>query len=166
MPDLPLVIQEALHCVETQIYGMRRGGGEDHPKPHKLVMLLAVLDLAECGQLYENRIYFDEALLARFERYFHLMCRPDDWSQPAPPFFHLRTSGFWHHMIIPGRENAYASLTTSGGGKQRVVDNIEYAYFSDHAYLVVQNPLARQRLRESIISLLNAEADPSRNEPR
>jgi predicted restriction endonuclease len=154
MPDLPPVIEEALRRFESEIYEMRRGGDDEHPKPHKLIMLLAVIDLAECGQLYENRVYFDEPLFSRFESHFRLLCGPDDWCQPGTPFFHMRTSGFWHHMVITGREKVYRSLTTSGGGRKRIADNIEYAYLSEYAYLVIRDRVARQCLREWIMSLL------------
>ncbi|SEH54486.1 hypothetical protein SAMN05660691_00012 [Rheinheimera pacifica] len=35
---------------------------QGHNKPHKVCMLLAVMDLIECGVIGENRIEFNEAL--------------------------------------------------------------------------------------------------------
>lgn len=147
MPDLPSVICSALDRLESEIVSIRKGGSKKNPKPHKLILLLAVLDLAEVGLLPENKVYFDERLIALFEEHFRQFSINDDWCQPAPPYFHLRSAGFWHHKIRPGREQFYAKLTTSGGGKKRIVENIEYAYLSPYAFSVITDPLARNQLR-------------------
>ena len=39
--------------------------------PHKICMLLAVLDLARGGGLSENRIFFAPPLLERYTRFFN-----------------------------------------------------------------------------------------------
>ena len=117
-------------------------------------MLLAVLDLASDGLLSENKIYFAEPLLTRFDKYFALAKDNGDWNQPAPPFFHLRSSGFWFHKVRLGRERAYSRLTTSGGGTKRIIENIEYAYLDDRAFMAVYHPIARQKVNDFIMTQL------------
>lgn len=156
---MPFVAREgSLQRIKAEILAMRRGGGEGHKKPHKLIMLLAVIDLADDGLMNENKIFFDGNLLRHFENYFRLVASSEDWCQPGPPFFHLRTSSFWHHHVKPGKEQAYAKLKTSGGGAKRIVDNIEYAYLSEDAYEIIRDPESRQQLRELISLLLNLHA--------
>jgi hypothetical protein len=116
-------------------------------------MLLAVLDLAEEGLLADNCIPFDAKLIELFQKYFNKGALASDWSQAALPFFHLRSSNFWHHQLKVGREKHYAALTTSGGGSKRIHDNIEYAFLSDEAFALVSDATIRQNLREFIISL-------------
>ena len=122
------------NTVTALIEKLRRGSEAEHPRPHKLIMLLAVLDMADDGKLAENRIYFDNDLVERFHRHFSPAARGNDYSQPAPPFWHLRGSGIWFHKIKPGRNDIYSSITTSGGGSKRILENIEYAYLSEEAY--------------------------------
>jgi len=141
--------------IKNEIQQMNRDITHGTKKPHKLVMLLAVLDMIERGVLQENKIYFNEALLSSFENIFNLTRAKGDWNQAAPPFFHLRTSAFWNHKIIPGREQAYSELKTSGGGVKRILENIEFAFLSEYAYEVVSQQNTRQELREYIISILN-----------
>jgi len=152
MPDLSPVITDALEKFQLEVTQLRRGGSQQEPKPHKLILLLAVLDMADEGLIPENKIFFASPLLELFEKHFRQIAKPGDWCQPSPPFFHLRSADFWHHKIYKGREEAYAKLKTSGGGTKRITDNIEYAYLSPYAYSVISDPDARSQLR-SFISL-------------
>lgn len=150
----PLAIDSIMR-LKLQIRKMRRGGSKDHPSPHKLILLLAVFDLIEQGQIAQNQIYLNGELIAAFERNFRLHARPGDWCQVGPPFFHLRTSGFWNHRPKQGRETVYTVLDRSGGGMATVIENIEFAYFSDEAFKLVSDPDSRSELRSFITSLLD-----------
>ncbi len=153
MPDLPSVSEKLLHLT-IEIEGLRRGGSKNEQKPHKLLMLLAVLDLFDQGYISENRIYFNEPLIVNFEKYFRLYGRENDWCQPGPPFFHLRSSTFWKHKVKPGREGTYQKLKTSGGGNQRILDNIEYVYLDEDIYSLLSEPLTRNKFRDFLIDRL------------
>lgn len=154
MSDLPPLIDGQLQQLSNEITQMRRGGSNERQKPHKLLMLLAVLDLADAELLQKNQIYFDDDLVRHFESNFRRYADTNDWCQPAPPFFHLRTSSFWYHQVRRGREVQYAALATSGGGGKWILDNIEYAFLSEEAFLVVSHPQARQQLRQYISEML------------
>jgi hypothetical protein len=144
----------SLDRVTAETLALRRGMQAGRPKPHKLAMLLAVLDLADKGLIRDNRIYYGLPLLTRFRRYFAMVAEDGDWCQPGPPFFHLRSSGFWKHKVKAGCEQAYASLTTSGGGSKRILDTIEYAYLADYAFAAFSDRNARHTLRQTIASML------------
>ena len=60
--------------------------------PHKICLLLAVLDLARAGGLPVNRIVFGPALLERYHRFFDAVKQPGDHANPYFPFFHLAAS--------------------------------------------------------------------------
>lgn len=140
---------------KQEVADVKRGKRGAHYRPHKLVMLLAVIELAERGLLAENKIYLREPLLDIFEAIFALVKKKDDLCQPGPPFFHLRTSGFWFHRIRPGRESGYAGLTTSGGGLSLIEEYIEYAYLREDVYQVFVDSLSRKELRLYISGLVN-----------
>ncbi len=154
MSDLPSLAQ-----IKEEIKTLRRGSKGGYQRPHKLVLLLSVIELADRGLLRENKIYLEEPLITIFENYFNLVRKKDDWCQPGPPFFHLRSSGFWFHKIKPGREKHYATLTTTGGGLQIIRDNIDYAYLRDDFFAAILNPKSRRELRRFITSLLNPDFD-------
>ena len=141
----------SLHDLERKIATLRRGIHRGRTKPHKPIMLLTVLDLFDRGHITHNRVRFDHVLVRRFSDLFGTVRKPGDWCQPAPPFFHLRTSGFWLLKPRAGRESAYAALTTSGGYSRRLVDNVEYAYLDCEAFAAFSNPQSRLALRDFIL---------------
>ncbi|MBP8972350.1 MAG: hypothetical protein KBH93_00630 [Anaerolineae bacterium] len=159
MSDLP-----SLDAIKMEIQEMRRGSKGGYQRPHKLVMLLSVIELVDRGLLTENKIYLEEPLITVFENYFNLVRKKDDWCQPGPPFFHLRSSGFWFHKIKPGREKDYAALSTTGGGVRLVQENIDYAYLREDVFRAIQGAEARYELRILITSLLNPDFDGDRPE--
>lgn len=156
MSDLPPVKNQVSLLIK-EIEEMRRGGKKGDQKPHKLLMLLAVLDLFDQDPLHENRIYFNQQLVSNFEKHFRIYAKEDDWCQPGPPFFHLRTSCFWKHKVKEGRESIYNKLTTSGGGTKRITENIEFAYFDDNTFTTLREERNRNELRTVIINLLKGD---------
>lgn len=159
MSDLPPIIHESTEWLVEEIGRLRLGKYAGRSKPHKLIMLLAVIDLAADGLLKVNRIYFDEPLLSRFEKYFVKYATEEDWNQPAPPFFHLRSSQFWFHRVKVGRERKYMRLRRAGGGTKRITENIEYAYLDDRAFMAVNEPAARKILYDCICQQLERLSD-------
>lgn len=119
MNDGTASLQGKLDHFKKEIQKMQRDVTHGHKKPHKLVMMLAVLDLFDKKIIIENKIYFNDDLAKSFSNIFNLIRIEGDWNQPAPPFFHLRTSSFWKHKVKSGREVQYANLSTSGGRHQK-----------------------------------------------
>lgn len=157
MSNLPPVISQpadGLQRLMSEILALRRHRRKGRASPHKLILLLSVLDCFDSGEYHENKIYLSQNLVCRFQYYFSRFHSRGDWLQIGPPFFHLRSAPFWHHQVRKGREAFYATLSTSGGGTRRITEAIEYAYFSEYAYGVVADPLARYQLRVFLEELL------------
>lgn len=113
--------------------------------PHKLCMLLAVLDLARAGALAENRIYFAPPLLERYSRLFSAVQRAGDHPNPYFPFFHLagRLRGgepsFWHLRALPGREAILAAMSTARSSTD-ITANIAFAELDEELFQLLQHP--------------------------
>lgn len=60
-----------------------------HERPHKPVMLLALLDLFEQGVIKENRITYSPELLELFGEYFDAVRGERDQPTPINPYFYL-----------------------------------------------------------------------------
>ena len=127
----------------------RRG----HSSPHKVAMLLAVIDLMEQGKIPENKIWFDEQLRDAFKTQFEKLASPGDRCTPHNPFFHLRTEGFWHHHPKIGRQAACERL--SRASPVHIANNIMYAYLDDELYEYLHYSLARELLRTALLRNLN-----------
>ena len=115
--------------------------------PHKICMLLAVLDLARGGALTENRIEYAPPLLERYAMYFNAVRDPGDHPNPYFPFFHLAGSlrgggeSFWHLHPRPGRESVFESMSTARTARQ-VTENIDHARLDTELFELLQDERA------------------------
>ena len=122
--------------------------------PHKMCMLLAVVELVNSGQIISNRIYNDILLKQTFSRYFDTYRSESDRDNPYLPFFHLRSEPFWHHQVKTGRQQKYNNLTTAANNGV-IDDNIAYAYLDDELFELLQNQYASDYLKATLESSLN-----------
>ncbi len=122
-------------------------GGEK--SPHKVAMLSAIIALIERDELRENKIEFVDSLRKEFSRQFAEVAGPRDRDNPHLPFFHLRSSGFWHHRLRPGKAGEYAEMSTASG--PRVIESIiAYAFLDDELFELLSNEFARNLLRTAL----------------
>jgi putative restriction endonuclease len=123
----------------------------NHERPHKPVLLLAVLDLAESGRLSENRITLSPELLEVFRRYFDVVRTPSDQPTAINPFFFLRSDKFWHHQPQPGQEKASAAMRAPGSlGQLTAV--ISHSFLDEELYAALLDPVKREALRLALIN--------------
>ena len=132
-----------------------RGGGR--PSPHKVAMLLAVIDGIAAGEVTDNRIYFSQALRKRFTEHFSRLAGPADRDNPHLPFFHLRSEGFWHHRIKPGMQSAYDQLSTVGGPGD-IERHIQYAFLDEELFELLCNGLVAELMKTALLDNLDDEA--------
>lgn len=137
------------YCSRLQsLHTDRRADGG--ARPHKAVMVLAVLSLADNGQLTENRIVYGPELLDLFKRFFLVVRGPTDQCTPWNPFFHLRREGFWHLHPLAGKAAVLESVRAphSAGVLQSTV---AYASLEDDLFGLVTQPVSRETLRLAIV---------------
>lgn len=125
--------------------------------PHKVCMLLAVLDQIANQKIPCNRIFFDDSLRKGFSHYFNMYRTEGDRDNPHLPFFHLRSEGFWFHHPKPGRAADYQRLVTVSGLGE-INNNISYAYLDEVLFQLLQNQVAREYLKASLLESLNFDA--------
>lgn len=127
-------------------------------KPHKYLLLLAVLDMFQIAKTPENKIYFDDRLKSHYSRYFKNYKCKDDRNRPHTPFFHLRSSGFWYLKAKPGRESVCEKLS-SVGGPGDIINNFEYACLSEPVFKLFTNRESATKIKNYILSKLEKEQD-------
>ena len=147
MPYLsPVADSPASHLI-AEIQSLKLGKLGDRYRPHKLLLLLAVLELFEAGVIRENRIYYDENLKAAFSSLFDRHKKRGDRERPARPFFHLRSASFWHHKVKEGRARLYETMTSD---ECYVRGNVDYAYLSDEAFCVFSKQRPRNEVADAV----------------
>lgn len=123
---------------------------EGRPRPHKAVMLLAVLSLADNGQLMENKVIYGPELLELFKRYFAIVRGPTDQCTPLNPFFYMKSEEFWHLHAQP-RQEAAVSVMRNPGGAGMLMATIAYASLDDDLFQLMTQDTGREVLRHALI---------------
>ena len=127
---------------------VNRTGGR--ASPHKPCLLLAVLGLAEAGDLVRNEIRFAPALLERYARFFDAVRGPTDHPNPYFPFFHLRGDRFWHLDPLPGCEAGVQTMRSARSNSD-IVDNVAHAHVDPELYALMLDERSRVALREELL---------------
>lgn len=141
--------------LEGFLYKLKWLVGDTPFKPHKYILLLAILDLINNSTHLDNRFYFDENLKNLFTKYFEKYKHEGDRNRPYTPFFHLKSSGFWHLKAKPGREKILRELTTVGGPGD-ITENVDYAYLNDEVFELFVDKNSAAIIRTLILSILES----------
>jgi putative restriction endonuclease len=118
-----------------------------HRAPHKLILLLCVLDLFDSGELSSNLIEITEDLAELFGRYWECVLPFGRPGNLALPFFHLRGDGFWH--LLPRQEGA--SLSSQITSLTRLREEIIGARLDESLHALIRSKENRYRLRSVLI---------------
>lgn len=127
-----------------------------HPKPHKVCLLFAVMDLIEQGKITENKIVLNQELKEAFSRHFEKLKKGNDDNKINNPFMHLLGEGFWRFKYQAEGE---ANLQTikdkkQTPGEKAITDNIEYAYLDTELYEYFTSNHTRQIVKEALLENL------------
>lgn len=133
-----------------------RFGNQGSREPHKLVWVLAVLDLARSSAGWDGFVRPGPELLARFRMCFALGGIRGDRLNIASPFLHLRSSSFLEFSARPGvGEKGFASART---GRLSYLNNlVDAARIRPECLGAFADELEDLELSEAVISLLVVE---------
>jgi putative restriction endonuclease len=97
------------------------------PAPHKPLLLLAILDLIENGEIVTPEVKLTPELAFRFLGYWEIVgARGRALGRVELPFFHLQSDGILHHVAQKGLDAALASIRpTSVELLNRVISHAE-----------------------------------------
>lgn len=115
----------------------------------KPVLLLAIIDGIESQVFTNNSIQLNDWLEARYEGLMRQYTRHSQFNGFSPinnPFWHLESDGFWH-LHFRGKPVRSITPTTKW-----LKENVSYASFDHDLWILLQNQVMRQRLRDYIKS--------------
>ena len=115
----------------------------------KPVLLVAIIDGIEGNVFKNNQFVINDWLEVRYKMLMQKYVKDslfDEKTSIEKPFWHLETDGFWHlnyqgERLSKGRTQSKAWLK----------ENVEYAYFDESLWLLLQNKVWRFKLRDYII---------------
>ncbi len=128
-----------------ELRSLRPDRSSGHPKPHKVCLLMAVMDLINQKQISENKIVLNYLLKKQFSIWFEKYKSGNDVDDPSQPFFYLESSSFWHHSPNPDHQEEYQKRINGRrhGSPAIVVKIIDYAYLDSELFYFMQSPVAR-----------------------
>lgn len=115
----------------------------------KPVLILALIDGIDNGEFTGNRFVLNEWLEKRYLTLMKQYTRNSQFPKPADisnPFWHIQGDGFWH-LNYHG-ERLSKSKTPS---KAWLKGNVEFAYFDEPLWILLQNKVWRLKLRDYIV---------------
>ena len=115
----------------------------------KPVLMVAIIDGIEANVFRNNQFVVNDWLEGRYRMLMQRFAKDsqfDDKTGIEKPFWHLETDGFWHlnyqgERLSKGRTPSKAWLK----------ENVEYAYFDEDLWILLQNNVWRTKLRDYII---------------
>lgn len=118
-------------------------------RPHKVCLLLAVMDLIEVGVIHYNRIELNVPLKERFTYFFDRLSSGNDNNTPELPFFHLCSEGFWHLVYKDGIDANSVKRYSKKSVSHAFVDEDLFQYFKSR---IIANDL-KAALTENLSDL-------------
>lgn len=115
----------------------------------KPVLLLAIIDGVEANVFRNNQFAINDWLEGRYKMLMSKYAKEsqfDNLTGIEKPFWHLESDGFWHlnyqgERLCKGRTPSKAWLKES----------VDYAYFDEALWILLQNKEWRLKLRDYII---------------
>ena len=114
----------------------------------KPVLLLTIIDGIDADVFMGNDFPLNDWLEERYEILMKKYMRNSQFDKPADisnPFWHLQSDGFWH---LKYTENPQEGVTPS---KRWLKENVTLASLDDDLWLLLQNKVWRQKLRDYIV---------------
>ena len=115
----------------------------------KPVLMVAIIDGIDANVFMNNQFVLNDWIEERYKKLMQQFTKNSQFDGTTgieKPFWHLETDGFWH-LNYQG-EQLGKSHTPS---KAWLKDNVEFAYFDEPLWIMLQNKVWRTKLREYII---------------
>ncbi len=133
-----------------RLYNLRRDKRGSHERPHKPVLLLAILDLLDRGQVKTNEIALTPELVKTFRRYFEVVRLGDDQPSIENPFYFLAGDGFWK-VEKPGEGPLYEPGNASSPPSMGILRSAA-GRFDFPLWELMQSPASRNQLRDALVA--------------
>lgn len=115
--------------------------------PHKPVLLLAIIEGIENGDIISNRIAISPELVLSFKDIWSKIVVTDHLQNFAMPFFRLKSDGFWklhskHGSFIPRTISSFVGLREA----------IELAEMDKALFDFLLNPISREVIKAELLN--------------
>jgi putative restriction endonuclease len=128
-----------------------------NPAPHKPLLLLVIMEMAEKGEITDSEIALSPDIAFRFSVFWSVVAnRRKQAPEVRLPFHHLGSSGMWKPLMVDGRLSPDRKLTTKIRLDPTFFDFLNDEKFRDQArrILIETEPYFRPEERVALYSML------------
>lgn len=147
-----------LHKLATLRIDRARG----NPAPHKPLLLLVIMEMAEKGEITSREIPLSPDLAFRFSVFWSVVAqRRKQPPEVRLPFHHLGSSGMWQPLMADRKPSPDKKLTTMIRHDPSFYDYLSDQRFRDRArrVLIETKPYFRPDERVALHTMLNIKPD-------
>jgi putative restriction endonuclease len=141
-----------MESIIKQLTTLRRGNTDYGLAPHKPILLLAVIESFEKGEIENNWIQITDTLLTRFYDLWKLLVVTRNTPNFSLPFYHLSNEkgGFWNLIEYPGKS---LSMTKSNSIKsfRALKESVQAAKLSEEFYYSIVDTTSRNILQQALL---------------
>lgn len=136
----------------SNILSLNQGVTKYGKAPHKPVLLLAVIESFENGEIIENWIEVSESLVQRFLDIWNQLVKTPHIPTFALPFFHLKNEKgrFWNLITYPGKEIP-TTKSKSIKSYRALSETIAAAQLSEEMFIAFSDPVKREKIKAAIL---------------
>lgn len=144
-------MEEQLHKYIQYFRKLNRGYNKGFGKaPHKPILLLAIIKLAERALLSSPKLFITPDLVLNYKNLFKNLVRTGHWNNFALPFFHMRSEAFYRLKPNPGME---ASLGKAKSTKSlnKLKSLVAGAEIDRALFYLLQDERCREVLKQEVL---------------
>lgn len=120
--------------------------------PHKPILLLAVIESFENGEITDNWIEVTDDLFQHFHDIWRMLVNTQNVPNFSLPFFHLKNEKgeFWKLVTLPGQEIP-TTKSKSIKSFKALNDTVQAAQLSNELFMAFSDPVKREELKLAIL---------------
>lgn len=136
------------------ILSLKRGVTKYGAAPHKPVLLLAVLESYEHGEITTPAVEITDDLFVRFHDIWAAYVHTGHSANFSLPFYHLKNEKgqFWHLITYPGRKIP-TTKSKSIKSFKALTETVYCARLSDELFMIFMDPVEREALKQAILEV-------------
>ncbi|WP_298767489.1 HNH endonuclease [uncultured Polaribacter sp.] len=145
-------MSEILSKFITNFNSLNRGYNKNLGRaPHKPILLLAIIQQIDKGNINSNRIFITPELLLSFNNFWNLLVDSKHITNFALPFFHMRSEPFWYLVTQPSMK---LKITKSKSIKsfKSLKETIAFAEIDKDLFLLLSESVNRLFFVENLLN--------------
>lgn len=142
------ILSKYINFFKSLNRGYNKGLGR---APHKPILLLAIIQQIDKGNISSNRIFITPELLSSFNNFWNLLVDTKHIANFALPFFHMRSEPFWYLVTQPSMK---LKITNSKSIKsfKSLKETIAFAEIDKDLFLILSEPVNRLFFVENLLN--------------